>query len=408
MRRLSKTGRVLSGWLMACALGAPAHGDAIADHARQLHFASIVLDTHADTTQRLLTPAYDFGKRNTDGSHVDLPRMRAGGLNAQFFSIWIDADIHGPAAVEKALDQIDAVRELVRSHPDDLVLATTAEDVRRAHAAGKISALMGIEGGHMLGNDLRMVRVYAALGVRYMTLSHFHNSELADSSTDKPVHDGLSQFGRDVVREMNRNGMMVDISHVSDKSFYDALEVSRAPLIASHSSVRSISAHARNMTDEMIRALAAKGGVIQVNYEVNYLSDEFRTAYETQIGSVAGNHEKVLKECNGDDICMQDADKRQIIAAQAAGRLPHVSWEKIIEHIAYVVKLVGPEHVGLGSDFDGANMPYGMEDASMLPKITEALLQKGYSDGDVRKILGENTLRVMSDVERVSREMNSQ
>jgi len=408
MRRLSKTGRVLSGWLMACALGAPAHGDAIADHARQLHFASIVLDTHADTTQRLFTPAYDFGKRNTDGSHVDLPRMRAGGLNAQFFSIWIDSNIHGPPAVEKALDQIDAIRELVRSHPNDLGLATTAEDVRRAHATGKIAALMGVEGGHMLGNDLRMVRVYAALGVRYLTLAHFHNSELADSATDAPVHNGLSEFGRDAVREMNRNGMLVDISHVSDKSFYDALEVSRAPLIASHSSVRSISGHARNMTDEMIRALAAKGGVIQINYEVNYLSDEFRAAYETQIGSVAGNNEKLLKECNGDDVCMAEADKRQMMAAQAAGRLPHVSWEKIVEHIAYVVKLVGPDHVGLGSDFDGAIMPEGMDDCSYLPRITEALLCRGYSDADVRKILGGNMLRVMAAAERVAREMQGQ
>src|SRR5215831_14821218 len=353
MERIAKTGWVLSASLLACAAGVPAHGDAIADHARQLHFAAIVLDTHADTTQRLFSPAYDFGKRNTDGSHVDLPRMRAGGLNAQFFSIWIDSDIHGPPAVEKALDQIDALRELVRSHPNDLVLATTAEDVRRAHAAGKIAALMGIEGGHMLGNDLRMVRVYAALGVRYMTLSHFHNSEVADSSTDKPVHNGLSEFGKEVVREMNRNGMMVDISHVSDKSFYDALEVSRAPLIASHSSVRSISGHARNMTDDMIQALAAKGGVIQINYEATYLSDEFRTAYETQIGSVSGTDEKLLKECNGDDACMEEARKRQVIAAQNAGRLPHVTWEKIVDHIAYVVKRVGPDHVGLGSDFDG-------------------------------------------------------
>jgi len=398
-------GWLVTGWLTACALGGPARGDGIADHARQLHFSSIVLDTHADTTQRLFTSAYEFGKRNTDGSQVDLPRMRDGGLSALFFSIWIDSDIHGPPAVEKALDQIDAVRELVRSHPNDLVLATTADDVRRAHASGKIAALMGIEGGHMLGNDLRMVRVYSALGVRYMTLSHFHNSEWADSSTDKPAHNGLTEFGKEVVREMNRSGMMVDTSHVSDKSFYDALEVSRAPLIASHSSVRAISGHARNMTDEMIRALAAKGGVIQINYEVSYLSDEFRKTYETQIGDVAGNDEKLLKECNGDDVCLEEASKRQVIEAQAAGRLPHVTWEKIIEHIDYVVKLVGPDHVGLGSDFDGAIMPDGMDDCSFLPRITDALLRRGYSDADIRKILGGNLLRVMATAERVAREM---
>jgi membrane dipeptidase len=195
---------------------------------------------------------------------------------------------------------------------------------------------------------------------------------------------------------------MVDISHVSDKTFYDALEVSRAPLIASHSSVRALSAHARNMNDEMIKALAARGGVIQINYEVTYLSEEFRKAYDAEIGAVSDNDAKLLKECHGDDVCAQEAGKRQIVDAQAAGRLPHVSWEKIIEHIVHVVDLVGADHVGLGSDFDGANMPEGMDDCSYLPRITEALVRHGYSDADIRKILGGNMLRVMAAAERVA------
>lgn len=376
--------------------------DAAADHARQLHFSSIVLDTHDDTTQRLGYRGYDFGKRNDDGSHVDLPRMRAGGFNAIFFSIWIDSKIMGPPAVEKALDQIDQIRELVRQHPQDLELATTAAEVRRAHQRGHIAALMGVEGGHMIGNDLRMVRVFAALGVRYMTLSHFRNNEWADSSTDKPVHNGLSDFGKEVVREMNRQGVLVDISHVADKTFYDALEVSRAPLIASHSSVRALSGHPRNMSDDMIKALAAKGGVIQINYELNFLSDEFRQAYEAQFGKLSDKFDQLEKQCGDDDICMGTAVHREIVAAQAAGKLPRVSWEKIIEHIDHVVKLVGADHVGLGSDFDGADMPDGMEDCSQLPKITEALVRRGYSDADIRKILGGNLLRVMEQAERVA------
>ncbi len=205
--------------------------DDISDRAHKLHFSSIVLDTHDDTTQRFFTKDYDIGKRNPDG-HVDIPRMREGGMNAIFFSIWIDGRIMGPPAVQKALDQIDAVRENVKKYSNDMMLARTAADVRRAHDQGKIAALIGVEGGHMIGNDIRVVRIFADLGVRYMTLSHFYNDEWADSSTDKPVHNGLTDFGKDVVREMNRQGILVDISHVSDKTFYDALEVSTTPPVS--------------------------------------------------------------------------------------------------------------------------------------------------------------------------------
>jgi len=209
--------------------------DGISEKARKLHFSSIVVDTHDDTTQLLLDPKFDLGERHSSGS-IDIPRMREGGLGAIFFSIWIPSKVTGPIAVQKALEQIDAVREQVRAHPKDLVLATTAEQIRQASKEGKIAALMGVEGGHMINRDLGVLRKYAGLGVRYMTLTHSGNEEWADSSTDKAVHNGLTDFGKNVVREMNRLGVMVDISHVSDKTFYDALSVSRAPLLASHSS----------------------------------------------------------------------------------------------------------------------------------------------------------------------------
>jgi membrane dipeptidase len=336
--------------------------------------------------------------------------MHDGGMNAIFFSIWIDGRIMGPAAVQKALDQIDAVHENVRKFSNDMVFARTAEDVRRAHAQGKIAALMGVEGGHMIGNDIRVVRIFGDLGVRYMTLSHFYNDEWADSSTDKPAHNGLTDYGKEIVREMNRQGIMVDISHVSDKTFYDALEVSKAPLIASHSSCRALCNHVRDMTDDMIKALAAKGGVIQINYEKSFIDQDYKNAYDKATGGagVVGTLNQAVKNCGDDQECVSRAETALERKMTEEGKLPHVSWERIVDHIDHAAKLVGADHVGLGSDFDGATMPEGMEDCSKLPKITEALLRKGYSEDDIRKILGGNTLRVMEQVERVSRELQAQ
>ena len=385
-------------------LAAGVKADGISARARKLHFSSIVVDTHDDTTQRFLDGKFDLGPRDARGS-IDIPRMKEGGLSAIFFSIWMPSKVTGPEAVKRALVQIDAVREQVRRHPNDLALATTAEEVRAAHKQGKIAALMGVEGGHMIASDLGVLRSYAALGVRYMTLTHSGNDEWADSSTDTPAHNGLTAFGKDVVREMNRLGVIVDISHVSDKTFYDALEVSKAPLFASHSSCRALCNAPRNMTDEMIKALAAKGGVIQINYHVGFLSQEFRSASTPELAKQID--EEAKKRCGDNEGCqLIESDKvtREFVAQ---GKLPRVDWTKIIEHIDHAVKIAGADHVGLGSDFDGANMPFGMEDASKLPQITEALLRKGYSEGDIKKILGENTLRVMTEVERVSRELNS-
>jgi membrane dipeptidase len=332
---------------------------AVSPRADRIHRNAIVIDTHIDTTQFLLKDGWDFFARHAaTENHVDYPRMREGGLDAAFFSIYMPGTITGPEAVMRSLVMIDAVKRLAEQHPNEIALATTAAQVRAAAKAGKIAALMGMEGGHMIDDNLSILRDYFRLGVRYLTLTHSVNTNWADSSGDKPAHNGLTDFGKDVVREMNRLGMMVDISHVADKTFWDALEISRAPLLASHSSCRALSDVPRNMTDEMIKALAAKGGVMQINYSRGFL------------------------------------DKTD----------PNVSWEKIVEHIDHAVKLVGPTHVGLGSDFDGTRVPVGMDDVTQLPKITEALLAKGYSEQDVTNILGGNLLRLMENVERVAGE----
>jgi len=378
----------------------------ISDKAKSLHFSSIVIDTHDDTTQRLLDPKFDLGVRHSDGS-IDIPRMRDGGLSALFFSIWIPSKITGPQAVKQALDQIDAVRETVRKHPNDLVLATTADEIRAAHAQNKIAALIGVEGGHMMGNDLSVLRSFAALGVRYMTLTHTGNTDWADSSTDKPEHNGLTDFGKDVVREMNRLGVIVDVSHVSDKTFYDVLATSKAPVFASHSSCRALCSAARNMTNDMIRDLAKHGGVIQINYHVGFLSQEFRDVEAAHPELEKEINAEIKKRCGDDENCSMVAGDQVVREYVQAGKLPRVDWTKIIEHIDHAVKIAGIDHVGLGSDFDGAMMPFGMEDASHLPQITEALLQKGYSDSDIRKILGENTLRLLREVQQTSIHLNS-
>src|SRR5881409_441343 len=268
----------------------------VSARGKEIHERAIVIDTHDDTPQRLFfDKSFNIGSRNRDG-HVDIPRMREGGLDALFFSIWVPSDITGPPAVKRALDQIDAVREAVRAHPNDLMLATTAADVRKAVADHKIAALMGMEGGHMIDDDLRLLRLYAALGVRYLTLTHFKNNNWADSSTDKPAHNGLTPFGKDVVRDLNRLGVMVDISHVADKTFFDALAVTDAPVIASHSSCRAISRHARNMTDDMLRALAKNGGVVMINYEVSFLSEEYRVATEKMSGDIIAQSAAMSKK----------------------------------------------------------------------------------------------------------------
>jgi membrane dipeptidase len=372
--------------------------------ARRLHTRALVVDTHDDTPQRMVYQGFDLGARDARG-HVDIPRMREGGLDALFFSIWVPSKVTGPEAVKRALRQIDAVREQVRRHSRDLELTTTAAGVREAVGRGRIAVLMGMEGGHMIDDDLGLLRLYAALGVRYLTLTHFLNNNWADSSTDKPAHDGLTPFGRDVVRELNRLGVLVDISHVADRTFADALATTRAPVLASHSSCRTLCDHPRNMSDDMLRALARNGGVIQINYEITFLSQEARNAKKARGRSVELDDLELERLCGADEACQILEGERRDRAAMESGALPRVGWEKIVEHIDHAVKVAGIDHVGLGSDFDGASMPFGMEDCSKLPKLTAALLARGYSETDVEKILGGNVLRVLEGAEAVARDL---
>ncbi len=377
--------------------------DEISERARKLHFGSIVLDTHDDTPQRFFFQHFDLAHRDAEG-HIDIPRMKEGGLNAIFFSIWCNANMTGAPATKRAFDLIDETRAQVTKHPQNLVLATTAEEIRRAHSQGKIAVLMGVEGGHMINNDLNVLRKFAALGVRYMTLTHTNDLDWAGSSGDDAKHIGLSPFGKEVVLEMNKLGVMVDISHVSDKTFWDVLAVSKAPMIASHSSCRAICDAPRNMTDDMIKALAAKGGVIQINYHIAFLSQAYRDA--SGKSAEMKSHVAAADKAAGEDEAASIRDGEKIAHQMIAeGKLPQVEWEAIVDHIDHAVKLVGADHVGLGSDFDGSVMPHGMEDCSKLPKLTEAMLRRGYSEDDIRKILGGNTLRVMEATERVSHEL---
>jgi membrane dipeptidase len=383
-----------------------ARADDIADRAKALHKRALIVDTHDDTPQRLLWEKFDLAHRDPKG-HIDIPRMREGNLGAIFFSIWVPSKVTGPLAVERALNQIDAVREQVRLHPADLALATTAAEIRAARAKGRIAVLMGVEGGHMIDDDLGNLRRFAALGVRYLTLTHFLNNNWADASTDKPAHNGLTDFGKDVVRELNRLGVIVDISHVSDKTFADVLALTKAPVIASHSSCRAICSHPRNMSDDMLRALAKNGGVIQINFHYTFLSQEALDATRALGKDVTVVEQEVEKLCGENEACSVMEGERRAREMMTAGKIPKVSWEKIIEHIDHAVKVAGVDHVGLGSDFDGATMPFGMEDISKFPQITEALLRKGYSEKDIEKILGGNTLRVLADVERVAKQLSA-
>ena len=317
--------------------------EVVAARAQELHARALVIDTHDDTTQRLLSePAFDLGARNSTGS-IDISRMRQGGLDALFFSIYMPGDVTGPLAVRRALQQIDKVREAVRAHPGELMLATSVADIRRAVAARKIAALMGVEGGHMIDADLGVLRAYAALGVRYMTLTHSRNTTWADSSGDTAAHTGLTLFGKDVVRELNRLGVMVDVSHVSDKTFYDTLEVTTAPVIASHSSCRAISNSPRNLTDDMLRALAKNGGVVMINYHVEFLSEAFRAAKPP--AGVQALLDGAAKQCGKDEACLILDWSRIYHEAMTNHEMPAVTWVDIVDHIEHAVKVAGIDHV---------------------------------------------------------------
>jgi len=379
---------------------------------RTIHQSAIIIDGHADTPQRFVDEGFDMASDAGTG-HMDLAKARAGNLGAQFFSIWPDLERYRGHYPRRTLELIDSVYQQVAQHPDRMMMAFTADDILRAHREHKLAALMGIEGGHAIDNSLGLLRDYYRLGVRYMTLTHYETIAWADSSGDiddpnVKHHDGLTDFGVEVVREMNRLGMLVDISHVSDRTFYRTLVVSRAPVIASHSSSRALTNHPRNMTDDMLRALGRNGGIAMVNYNAPFVSEDFRRALDAQkperdkaIGAArekekAADRPFTLQEEMG-------------IEKEWAAKIPRPPFSALIDHIDHMAKVAGIDHVGLGSDFDGvAALPEGMNSVADLPKITEALVARGYTADEIHKILGGNLLRVLRECEEIARELQKE
>jgi membrane dipeptidase len=358
---------------------------------------AVIIDLHSDTTQLILEEGYDLTKRH-DYGQVDIPRMREGGYSAMFFATNPNSRRLTPLeSVERGLEEVDAIRREVARHPSDLVLATTAAEIEMAKRTGTMAILIGIEGGHVINEKLGVLRAFYDLGARYMTLTHFTHTPWADSSGEPPRSNGLTEAGREIVREMNRLGMMIDISHVSDETFYDVLETSSAPVIASHSSCRTFSDHPRNMTDDMLRALAKNGGVVHINYYNPYLDDDHRKR-DAVLDTSDAEQELATRYAN--DAAGRRAAQRGL-NAERIERIGRVPLSRLLDHFEHAVKVAGVDHVGLGSDFDGVadQLPEGMEDASKTANLVRGLLDRGLSEEDVLKILGGNTLRVMRAVE---------
>jgi membrane dipeptidase len=398
---------------LICALAAPwlfsvERTQAEAEKVAQAVLArAILIDTHADTPQMMLDEGYDLADPNSPYM-VSLPKMRAGHLGAEFLAIWVDTKTPPQEVIRRALDLIDVVDDQVTRHADELEAARTADDIVRIHSKKKIAILQGVEGGHMIQNDLRVLDVFYRLGVRYMTLTHSAPTDWADSSGAKPLHNGLTDFGRQVVARMNRLGMMVDISHVSDKTFYDALAATQAPVIASHSSCRALRDTPRNMSDEMIRALAKNGGVMQVNFYSAFIDEAYAAARKQVAGQIAAEVAAAREEYTKAGKPFGWTEEMKIGKAYDA-KLPVPSVERLADHIDHVVKVAGVDHVGLGSDFDGIDStPRGVEDVSKLPNLVRELARRGYSEEDLEKILGGNLLRVMRQVEKVARRMQAE
>ena len=387
-------------------------GPAVSAKARQIHESALIVDTHADTPQRFLDEGFDIGSTDPkDHGHVSLDKAKAGNLAAEFFSIWVEPETNQGHYARHTLDLIDSVYEQAARHPDRMMMAFSTEDIERARKQKKLAALMGIEGGHSIENDIHVLRDFYRLGIRYMTLSWSNTNEWADSSGDinNPKvehHNGLTGGGKQIVLEMNRLGMLVDISHVADKTFYDTLAVAKAPVIASHSSSRALTNHPRNMTDDMLRAVAKNGGVVQVNFYNAFIDDDYRKAAEAQ----NKDRDAAVKAFNdqmkaaGKTVTYIDNDR---IEREWAAKIPRPPFKSLIDHIDHIAKVAGVDHVGLGSDYDGVSgaLPQGIDSAADLPKITQALLDRGYAADDIRKILGGNLMRVFREAERVSREM---
>ena len=380
---------------------APPRDERLWREALRVQRKAIVVDTHNDITTPMTDENYDIGTPSAGKYHTDIGRMKQGGLTAEFFSIYVDKKYakEGGSA-RRAMDMIDMVYRAVERHPNDLMLATSVADIRRAKREGKIAALMGIEGGHAIENSLMALRDFYRLGVRYMTLTHNNTNDWADSSRDEPRHNGLTDFGKEVVREMNRLGMLVDVSHVSDKTMSDALDVSRAPIIASHSSARALSGHPRNIPDDLLRRIAKNGGVVMVNFYPVFIDQKAYDADKARDIRLKPQMDALAEQFKNDPKRLAEEQNKLL----AANPLPPTPLSILIDHIDHIARVAGIDHVGLGSDFDGVpSLPEGMKDISQLPNITYELLRRGYKEEDIRKVLGENFLRVFAEAERVAR-----
>jgi membrane dipeptidase len=369
--------------------------------ARSIHQRAIIVDMHADTTQRLVDENVDLQRQLSDG-HLDAVRAQAGGLDAQFFSIWVDPDLFGGggrSAINRADIQIEAVRNLAAKHPETWELATTADDIKRIAASRKVAALMGLEGGYAIDNKIENVARYYQMGVRYMSGAWSVSTDWAGSSGDEIGKTrGLTEFGKQVIREMNRLGMMVDVSHLSDKAFWDIVNTSSAPVIATHSGCRAITNVPRNLTDDMIVALAKTGGVVNVIFYPEHIEPGYSEKKKQVDGEIAALVQRA-SDAEPGDAAHKKLARDRVRAQEYLKRLPPVSVSRVVDHIDHIVKLVGIDHVGIGSDFDGVQaVPADLSSVADLPNLTKELLRRGYSEEDIDKILGGNMLRVMEEV----------
>ncbi len=379
-------------WCLPALLVCSLHAQDDLARARRIHATAIGVDSHIDTLQWVANAGVDLSSRQSRG-HVDFPRLRDGGMRAPFFALWVPTYYTGAEAVRRTLQLRDAMQSVFDAHPGEIEMAVTASDVERIVRAGRIAAVLTIEGGHQIADDLGVLREYHRRGIRSMTLTHFRNNNWADASTDAPRHNGLADFGRSVVREMNRIGMIADISHVSDKTFFDTLAVTSKPVIASHSSCRALADVPRNMSDDQIRAMKANGGVIGVNFGAGFLNRKDADDLKRRIGQRVADQPKLT----GRDL--DEYAARDYLASYGRMAPAAATLDDVVAHIDRIVRLAGIDHVGIGSDYDGIpNVPAGLEDISKMPALTAALLRRGYREVDVRKILGENFLRVLREV----------
>ncbi len=372
------------------------------NEASAIHRRAIAVDMHADTTQRLVDEEIDLTQRLADG-HFDSVRAREGGLDAQFFSIWVEPQLFGgggTSAIKRADAQIAAVRELTEKHPDWWQFATSAEDVRRASSEGKLAALTGLEGGYAIDDKIENVERYYQMGVRYMSPAWTISTSWAGSSGDTVGEKrGLNDFGKQVIREMNRLGMMVDVSHVSDPTFWDIVNTSTKPVIATHSGCRAIANVPRNLSDDMIRALAKTGGVVNVIFYPEHLEPGWVEKKRKVDAEIASQVQQASAEEKG-GVARKKMARDRVRREAFAKRLPPVFVSRLVDHIDHVVRLVGIDHVGIGSDFDGVQSTLSdLADIGELPNLTEELLRRGYSESDIAKVLGGNMLRVMDEVQ---------